>query len=102
MFNVNLLKLKDIISGLNTIHQKQLIHCDFHHGIILNQKYFMLISDLGLCQPTTSFKKGNIYGVIPFMAPEILRGKPYTTASDIYSFSIIMWEFTSGMPPFNT
>ncbi|GES97119.1 kinase-like domain-containing protein [Rhizophagus clarus] len=42
-----------------------------------------------------------IYGVVPFMAPEVLRGNPYTTASDIYSFSIIMWEFTSGIPPFN-
>ena len=35
------------------------------------------------------------------MAPEVLRGKPYTLASDIYSFSMIMWEFTSGVPPFN-
>ncbi|POG73689.1 kinase-like domain-containing protein, partial [Rhizophagus irregularis DAOM 181602=DAOM 197198] len=35
------------------------------------------------------------------MAPEILRKKPYTPASDIYSFSMIMWEFTSGIPPFN-
>ncbi|EXX54184.1 hypothetical protein RirG_237050 [Rhizophagus irregularis DAOM 197198w] len=29
------------------------------------------------------------------MAPEVLRGKPYTKAADIYSFGIIMWEFTS-------
>ncbi|GET53142.1 kinase-like domain-containing protein [Rhizophagus irregularis DAOM 181602=DAOM 197198] len=35
------------------------------------------------------------------MAPEILRGRSYTPASDIYSFSMIMWEFTSGIPPFN-
>ena len=35
------------------------------------------------------------------MAPEVLRGKPYTPASDIYSFSMIVWEFTSGVPPFN-
>ncbi|POG60366.1 kinase-like domain-containing protein, partial [Rhizophagus irregularis DAOM 181602=DAOM 197198] len=35
------------------------------------------------------------------MAPEILRKKPYTPASDIYSFSMIMWEFASGIPPFN-
>src|SRR5581483_8671862 len=26
--------------------------------------------------------------------------KPYTPASDIYSFSMIMWEFTSGVTPF--
>ncbi|POG73370.1 kinase-like domain-containing protein, partial [Rhizophagus irregularis DAOM 181602=DAOM 197198] len=35
------------------------------------------------------------------MAPEVLRGKPYTKAADIYSFGIIMWEFTSGIPAFN-
>ncbi|RGB27779.1 kinase-like domain-containing protein [Rhizophagus diaphanus] len=35
------------------------------------------------------------------MAPEVLRGKSYTPASDMYSFSMIMWELTSGVPPFN-
>ncbi|CAI2189057.1 413_t:CDS:2, partial [Funneliformis geosporum] len=30
-----------------------------------------------------------------------LRGQPYTLASDIYSFSIIMWELISGVPPFD-
>ncbi|GET62431.1 kinase-like domain-containing protein [Rhizophagus irregularis DAOM 181602=DAOM 197198] len=60
------------------------------------------ISDLGLCQPVKSLlKKYDIYGVIPFMAPEVLRGKSYTPTSDIYSFSMIMWDFTSGVPPFN-
>ena len=46
----------------------------------------MLISDLGLCKPVEYFqnsKKDDIYGVLPFVAPEILRGKPYTKASDI-------------------
>ena len=60
---------------------------------------------MGLCKPVQHFqslsRKNDIYGVLPFVAPEILRGKPYTTASDIYSFSMIMWEFISGIPPFN-
>ncbi|RGB40224.1 kinase-like domain-containing protein, partial [Rhizophagus diaphanus] len=95
--------LYEIISGLSEIHSKRLIHCDFHDGNILNHnKSKIYISDLGLCQPVRSFlEKYDIYGVIPFMAPEVLRGKSYTPASDIYSFSMIMWEFTSGIPPFN-
>ncbi|CAI2198701.1 7513_t:CDS:1, partial [Funneliformis geosporum] len=28
-------------------------------------------------------------------------GQPYTLASDIYSFSIIMWELIFGVPPFD-
>ncbi|GBC18371.1 kinase-like domain-containing protein [Rhizophagus irregularis DAOM 181602=DAOM 197198] len=97
--------LYEIISGLNDIHKQNLIHCDLHDGNILNHNENtdkIYISDLGLCQPAKSFlKKYDIYGVIPFMAPEVLRGKSYTRASDIYSFSMIMWEFTSGVPPFN-
>ncbi|GBB88073.1 hypothetical protein RclHR1_01460023 [Rhizophagus clarus] len=61
----------------------------------------LLIFDLGLCKAADFLKGYEIYGVIPFMAPEVLRGKPYTPASDMYSFSMIMWEFTSGVPPFN-
>src|SRR5687768_15048933 len=101
---IKLMKLKSIICGLNIMHQQKMIHCDFHHGNILNSysSNILSVSDLGLCKPIneSEFKKNDIYGVLPFVAPEILRGKPYTLASDIYSFSMIMWEFTSGIPPF--
>ena len=34
-----------------------------------------------------------------WMAPEVLRGLPYTQASDIYSMSLVFWEiFTSDIP----
>src|SRR3989337_2195595 len=102
---LKLMKLGSIINGLNIIHQQKKVHCDFHHGNILNTNYesTLSISDLGLCKPIESFQstKNDIYGVLPFVAPEVLRGKPYTLASDIYSFSMIMWEFTSGIPPFD-
>ncbi|GBB92952.1 hypothetical protein RclHR1_02090016 [Rhizophagus clarus] len=106
-WNEKLHILYEIICGLDEIHKKKLIHCDFHDGNILNHtdetsKFY--VSDLGLSQPVKSFLKkenDNIYGVMPFMAPEVLRGEPYTPASDIYSFSMIMWEFTSGVTPFN-
>ncbi len=97
-------KLYFIIKGLDNIHQQKLVHCDFHHGNILLEQKILSISDLGLCKPVEDFqssKKGEIYGVLPFVAPEILRGKPYISASDIYSFSMIMWEFISGFPPFH-
>ncbi|CAB4415727.1 unnamed protein product [Rhizophagus irregularis] len=45
------------------------------------------ISDMGL-----SGKVGNIdnevCGVMPYIAPEVLRGDPYTQAADIYSFAL--------------
>ncbi|CAI2187482.1 1279_t:CDS:1, partial [Funneliformis geosporum] len=60
--------------------------------------------NLGLCKPVNYFQKSkenDIYGVLPFIAPEILRGQPYSLASDIYSFSMIMCELLVGSTPFN-
>ena len=55
-----------------------------------------------MCQPLN--EKGNpnrIFGVIPYLAPEVLSRKPYTKESDIYSFGMIMWEHTTGKKPFH-
>ncbi|CAI2189446.1 5276_t:CDS:2, partial [Funneliformis geosporum] len=41
-----------------------------------------------------------IYGVLPYIAPEVLNVEKYTFASDIYSFGVIMAECLSGNPPF--
>ena len=60
------------------------------------------IGDLGLCQPLNEKDNPNkIFGVIPYLAPEVLSKKPYTKESDIYSFGMIMWEITTGKKPFH-
>ncbi|CAI2175291.1 3355_t:CDS:1, partial [Funneliformis geosporum] len=59
---------------------------------------------LGLCRLIEYFqssKRNDIYGVLPFVTPKVLRGQPYTLASNIYSFSMIMWGLISGVLPFN-
>ncbi|RGB35190.1 kinase-like domain-containing protein, partial [Rhizophagus diaphanus] len=84
------------------LHKCNLVHGDFHSGNILLEIVYSYICDFGLSRPVNQTINSNeIYGVIPYMAPEVLRGKPYTKAADVYSFGIIMWEFTSGIPAFN-
>ena len=41
-----------------------------------------------------------IYGVMPYVAPEVLRGKPYTQAADIYSFGMVMYFVATQRQPF--
>jgi serine/threonine protein kinase len=106
-WNHRLSLLRTILNGLKNIHKLNLVHCDLHDGnILLHNSRSSVISDLGMCKPVsyfnkTSTNKDDIYGVLPYIAPEVLRGKPYTPASDIYSFSMIMWEVLSGVPPFD-
>ena len=86
------------------IHLKNYIHRDLHSGnIFLYSHNLSFIGDLGLCQKVVDKKDnpGKIYGVIPYMAPEVLSRKPYTKESDIYSFGMILWEFTTGKKPFH-
>ena len=102
--NDKLSNLCIILVQLEAIHKLNLIHGDFHNGNLLCEydNSSIYISDLGLCRPANqSDIKNEIYGVLPYMAPEVLRGKPYTKAADIYSFGIIMWEMTSGVSAFH-
>ncbi|RHZ88319.1 hypothetical protein Glove_23g152 [Diversispora epigaea] len=46
-------------------------------------------------------EKKNIFGVLPYIAPEVLSGeKEYTKAADVYSFGIIAYEIVTGFPPY--
>src|SRR6266498_3930047 len=85
--------LQNTINGIKEIHQKQLVHRDFHTGNILimtsnSGNVISSISDMGLCGEVGNLDETKIYGVMPFVAPEVLRGKPYTQAADIYSFGM--------------
>jgi serine/threonine protein kinase len=99
--------LRYIIDGLIKIHQQQMVHRDFHTGNILFERLDIIngrnrtyISDMGLCGEVSNMNKGNIYGVMPYVAPEVLRGKTYTREADIYSFGMIMYFVATGRQPF--
>ena len=94
--------LLDISIGLNTLHNDELIHQDFHPGnLLFNNEKVLLITDFGLCKPANLNSQSNdIYGVMPYVAPEVLKGKPYTKAADIYSFGMIMYFIATGSQPY--
>ncbi|CAB4408621.1 unnamed protein product [Rhizophagus irregularis] len=98
--------LISIANNLFNIHKLKYIHRDLHSGNIL-QFYIggfgTKITDLGLSQSITNSKSSccsNVFGVLPYIAPEILDGKSYTLESDIYSFGIIMTEVSTGKSPY--
>ena len=67
-----------------------------------NNLYLVARSLSALCRTADKpTKSDEICGIIPYMAPEVLRGMQYTKSADIYSFGIVMWEMTSGVPAFN-
>jgi serine/threonine protein kinase len=96
-----LLLLTFLYFRLRCIHSNDYIHRDVHSGNILLVGSHWLIGDLGLSQPAdNSFSNNEIYGVIPYIAPEIFKGDVFSEKSDIYSLGIVMWELTTGCKPF--
>jgi serine/threonine protein kinase len=86
---------------LKNLHESGYFHKDFHSGNILRVGLESYISDFGLSGPANEQKSDDkVYGVMPYIAPEVLNGEPYTSSSDIYSVGVIMAELSSGKPPF--
>ncbi|CAI2190641.1 6199_t:CDS:2, partial [Funneliformis geosporum] len=58
----------------------------------------ILISDLGISKSLIESIDNDeeIYDIVPYVALEILQRQKYITASDIYSFGMIMWELMTG------
>jgi len=100
-------KLFSIAQGLEWIHHGGLVHRDLHSGNILNKicnnrgDTMGNITDLGLCRPANEKDDKKIFGVLPYIAPEVLRGGFYTQASDVYSFGMIAYELFFASPPYH-
>jgi serine/threonine protein kinase len=92
-----------VASGIYKIHELGLVHGNLHGGNILiesNEAFLdARITDTGLHGPF--HKSEEIYGVVPFVAPEIFNGGKPTQASDVYSFGMIMWVISVGIRPYN-
>src|SRR3954447_1003632 len=91
----------EIINDLRFVYGEKVIHRDLHSGNILYSQFNdgWCISDLGFCGPANKSSK-SIYGNLPYIAPEVINGKGYTFASDVYSIAMLMWEISSGYSPF--
>src|SRR5215213_4355491 len=64
-----------LCEALNSIHWKDLIHCDLHSGNILIDGGNCYITDLGLCGPVDEKSSNKVYGIVSYVASELLRGK---------------------------
>ncbi|PKC02218.1 kinase-like protein [Rhizophagus irregularis] len=98
----------DIVCGLKCLHFKHIIHRDLHAKNILVNNHKLMIADFGsskqLSEATSvsANSKNDIIGMIEYMEPQCFKNIEYkkTKKSDIYSLGVLLWEISSGRPPF--
>ncbi len=93
----------DIAFGLRFIHSQGVLHRDLKSANILVDKNFQAkLADFGLAKINTDSVSPTHKSsqAISWMPPECLRHDGvYTTASDIYSYGVILWELMTGKLP---
>ncbi|RHZ75512.1 hypothetical protein Glove_213g96 [Diversispora epigaea] len=84
--------MMDLTLKLMNIHELDIVHRDFHPGNILSSNFkddYVHISDFGLIKliwknPNNPEKRNKMFGVLPYIAPEVLSGdEEYTKAADV-------------------
>uniref|UniRef100_A0AC35GTI8 Protein kinase domain-containing protein n=1 Tax=Panagrolaimus sp. PS1159 TaxID=55785 RepID=A0AC35GTI8_9BILA len=100
--------LWQISDGMEYIASLGILHKDLAaRNILLSQRFEAKITDFGLASSCTeSFTyEATIQRRLPlrWMAPESLRNRIFSEASDVWSFATLAWEvFSKGEIPFGT
>ena len=97
-----LFMLNSLANNISAIHNAGFTHYDLHPGnVLIISEIEPVISDFGLARHRSDALDSKVYGVMPYVAPEVLKQQLYSEAADIYAFSMLMWEICSGKRPFS-
>lgn len=97
--------LKQIVSGLQAAHEKQIIHRDIKpQNVLIKADGTVRITDFGIALAGDALqltKSDSVLGSVHYLAPECSRGEGATTQADIYSLGIVFYELLTGTLPFS-
>jgi serine/threonine protein kinase len=98
--------LRDAASALHHLHKHNIVHGDVKtSNALVFDGNRIKICDFGLAKVSSSVASSagdhtQSRGTPAYMAPEVLNGSSVTAESDVYSFSMMMYEVMFGIVPF--
>lgn len=92
--------LLEAVDALAYLHRHGLVHRDLKPSNIAVANQHVKLLDFGVSSKT--FGSDIVVGTVRYMAPEVLRGEPAETASDLFSFGVVAYQCLVGRHPFES
>jgi len=93
--------IASILLALEFLHDKRIAYLDLKsENCLVDHQGYLKIIDFGIAQRIKSSKCHVVTGTPNFMAPEVILGKGYTCAADLWSCGVCLYEFMIGEFPF--
>jgi putative serine/threonine-protein kinase prkC len=96
--------MRSVLTGLAAVHNAGMVHRDLKpDNILIDGNHQVKLSDFGLVRAASASqgKSNQIVGTVAYLSPEQVSGDDITTASDVYSAGIVLFELLTGTTPFN-
>ena len=92
-----------LLDAISYTHEHKIIHRDIKpQNIFYLSNGTVKLGDFGIAKNEKEAENhGKIIGSVHFLAPEVLQGKPFSVASDIYAAGITLFQLVTGNLPFD-
>jgi len=98
---------KQILKGLEYLHANAVVHRDLKPAnVLIDNIGIIKLADFGasfdMGAMSRNYSHQTTIGTPHYMAPEVIIREKHTTASDVWSFGVMMFEMVTGHLPFES